>query len=217
MSRTRIKICGLIRDNDVRSAVRSGADALGFVFYPKSARAVDFDQAARLMASVPAFVTKVALFVNEDALHVAEALRLLPIDLLQFHGDESPDYCSGFGRPWIKAARIGPNFDLLEFSERYATKPKVCGILADTLVDGFGGAGKTFDWSLIPASLPLPLILSGGLTITNVARAISAVRPWAVDVSSGVEDDAGPKGIKIAAKIDEFIAGVRHADEDRAL
>lgn len=217
MTRTRIKICGLTREQDVLSAVSAGADALGFVFYPPSARAVNFARAAQLMAEVPPFVSKVALFVNETPDRVAEALERLPIDLLQFHGDETPKYCSGFSRPWIKAARVGAGFDLLEFAHRYAAQPGASGVLADALVDGYGGAGQVFDWALIPPHLPLPLVLSGGLTSSNVFQAVRQLRPWAVDVSSGVEAVGGPKGVKVAARIEEFIAGVRHADEERAL
>lgn len=206
MSRTRIKICGLTRAEDVCAAVEHGADAIGFVFYPPSPRAISFDRAAELVALLPPFVTSVGLFVNPEAAFVSEALSRLPLQLLQFHGDESDADCARYGRPWIKAARMRPGVDLLEFSTLH---PGARGILLDAFVDGYGGGGKTFDWSLIPAGFGRPLILSGGLDADNVGEAVRRVRPWAVDVSSGVES---AKGIKDAAKIAAFIAGVRHAD-----
>ncbi|MBK6637788.1 MAG: phosphoribosylanthranilate isomerase [Rhodocyclaceae bacterium] len=213
MQRTRVKICGLTRLSDIAEAVAHGADALGFVFYPPSPRALELESAVTLMAQVPAFVTKVGLFVNDSETRIREHLARLPIDLLQFHGDESGDFCSSFGRPWIKAARVGEGFDLLEFSQQYSRFPGIVGVLADACVDGFGGSGKTFDWSLVPEDLPLPLILSGGLTSSNVEEAIRIVKPWAVDVSSGVEPVGGPKGVKCAQEIQRFLAGVHHADE----
>lgn len=206
MSRTRIKICGLTRAEDVRAAVEQGADAIGFVFYPPSPRAVSFDRAAELAALLPPFVTAVGLFVNPEAAFVSEALSRVPLQLLQFHGDESEADCARHGRPWIKAARMRAGVDLLEFSTLH---PGARGILLDAFVDGYGGGGRTFDWSLIPAAFGRPLILSGGLDADNVGEAVRRVRPWAVDVSSGVES---AKGIKDAAKIAAFIAGVRHAD-----
>ncbi|MDA8258168.1 MAG: phosphoribosylanthranilate isomerase [Betaproteobacteria bacterium] len=209
MTRTRIKICGITREEDLAAAVAAGADALGFVFYPPSPRYVTPRHAARLLAAVPAFVTRVGLFVNEPAEKVREILAQIPIDLLQFHGDEDAAYCAAFGKPWIKAARVKPGFDLLEYASAFAGAPGVCGLLLDAHVEGYGGGGQTFDWSLIPRSLPLPVILSGGLHPGNVAEAVRAVRPWAVDVSSGVES---ARGIKDVQKITEFIAGVRNAD-----
>ncbi len=206
MSRTRIKICGLTRAEDVCAAVEHGADAIGFVFYPPSPRAISFDRAAELVALLPPFVTSVGLFVNPEAAFVSEALSRLPLQLLQFHGDESDADCARYGRPWIKAARMRPGVDLLEFTTLH---PGARGILLDAFVDGYGGGGKTFDWSLIPAGFGRPLILSGGLDADNVGEAVRRVRPWAVDVSSGVES---AMGIKDAAKIAAFIAGVRHAD-----
>ncbi len=206
MSRTRIKICGLTRAEDVCAAVEHGADAIGFVFYPPSPRAISFDRAAELVALLPPFVTSVGLFVNPEAAFVSEALSRVPLQLLQFHGDESDADCARHGRPWIKAARMRPGVDLLEFSTLH---PGARGILLDAFVDGYGGGGKTFDWSLIPPAFGRPLILSGGLDADNVGEAVRRVRPWAVDVSSGVES---AKGIKDAAKIAAFIAGVRHAD-----
>lgn len=206
MSRTRIKICGLTRPEDVRAAVEAGADAIGFVFYPPSPRAVDAERAAALAALLPPFVTAVGLFVNPAPAHVADVLARVPLQLLQFHGDESEADCARYGRPWIKAARMRPGVDLLEFASCH---PRASGILVDAFVDGYGGGGRTFDWSLIPAGFGRPLVLSGGLDADNVGEAIRRVRPWAVDVSSGVES---AKGIKDAAKIAAFIAGVRDAD-----
>ncbi|PLX70518.1 MAG: phosphoribosylanthranilate isomerase [Azoarcus sp.] len=206
MSRTRIKICGLTRPQDVRAAVDAGADAIGFVFYPPSPRHVSFDQAAELAALLPPFVTAVGLFVNPDPGFVDEALRRLPLQLLQFHGDEAEADCARYGRPWIRAARVRAGVDLLEFA---ACHPGARGILLDAFVECYGGGGKTFDWSLIPAGLDRPLILSGGLDPENVREAVRRVRPWAVDVSSGVEV---AKGIKDAAMMAAFIAGVRDAD-----
>jgi len=208
MKRTRIKICGLTREADVDAAVAAGTDALGFVFYPPSPRNIDPQQAARLLTRIPAFVTTVGLFVNAAPDEVRAVLTQVPLDLLQFHGDEDASYCRQFGRPWIKAARMRPGFDLLEYATRFEG---AAGLLLDAFVEGYGGGGKTFDWSLIPAQLPLPVILSGGLYVENVEAAVNAVRPWAVDVSSGVEQD-GAKGIKDAVKIVNFIAGVRNAD-----
>lgn len=203
--RTRIKICGLTREEDVRAAVEAGADAIGFVFYPPSPRFVDFERAAELARLVPPFVTVVGLFVNAGWDYVENALKTVPLQLLQFHGDEREEDCVGFGRPYIKAARMRQGFDLLKYA---ASFPKAQGLLLDAFVEGYGGGGETFDWSLIPSGLPLPLILSGGLNAGNVAEAVRRVRPWAVDVSSGVE---AAKGIKDAARITEFVAGVQNA------
>ncbi|MCC7311176.1 MAG: phosphoribosylanthranilate isomerase [Sulfuritalea sp.] len=214
MTRTRIKICGITREEDLVAAVAAGADALGFVFYPPSPRYVTPQRAAELLAGMPAFVTRVGLFVNESAETVRGVLARAPLDLLQFHGDEDAAYCAGFGKPWIKAARMRAGFDLLEYAAAFAGAPEVCGLLLDAHVEGYGGGGQTFDWSLIPRSLPLPVILSGGLHPGNVNEAVRAVRPWAVDVSSGVE---AARGIKDVRKIDEFIAGVRDADAGHAV
>ena len=214
MTRTRIKICGITREEDLAAAVAAGADALGFVFYAPSPRYVTPQLAAQLLARVPAFVTKVGLFVNEPAQTVRAVLAGLPLDLLQFHGDEDAAYCAQFGRPWIKAARVKPGFDLLKYAAAFAEAPGISGLLLDAHVEGYGGGGKTFDWSLIPRSLPLPVILSGGLHPGNVVEAVRAVRPWAVDVSSGVE---AARGIKDAQKITEFIDGVRDADAGPSL
>jgi phosphoribosylanthranilate isomerase len=214
MKRTRIKICGITREEDLAAAVAAGADALGFVFYPPSPRYVAPQRAAQLLACVPAFVTRVGLFVNEPVDVVRAVLAQAPLDLLQFHGDEDAAYCAGFGKPWIKAARMKAGFDLVEYASAFAGAPGACGLLLDAHVEGYGGGGETFDWSLIPQSLPLPVILSGGLHPGNVAGAVRAVRPWAVDVSSGVE---ASRGVKDVQKITEFIAGVRDADAGPSL
>ncbi len=214
MTRTRIKICGITREEDLAVAVAAGADALGFVFYAPSPRYVTAERAAQLVVHVPAFVTRAGLFVNEQAETVRAVLARVPLELLQFHGDEDAAYCSQFGRPWIKAARVKPGFDLLEYASAFAEAPGVSGLLLDADVEGYGGGGKTFDWALIPRNLPLPVILSGGLHPGNVTEAVRAVRPWAVDVSSGVE---AAKGIKDAQKITDFIAGVRDADAGSSL
>lgn len=190
----------------MRAAVEAGADAIGLVFYPPSPRFVSFERAAALAALIPPFVTTVGLFVNPDRAFVSEALARVPLQLLQFHGDESEADCSAYGRPWIKAARVRPGVDLVEFA---ACHPSASGLLLDAFVEGYGGGGKVFDWSLIPGNLDKPLILSGGLDPDNVGEAVRRVRPWAVDVSSGVESG---KGIKDAALIAAFVAGVRHAD-----
>jgi len=214
MKRTRVKICGITREEDLAAAVAAGADALGFVFYAPSPRCVSPQRAAQLVAQVPAFVSKVGLFVNASEETVRSVMAEVALDLLQFHGDEDAAFCSRFGRPWIKAARVKPGLDLLEYAAAFAGFPGVSGLLLDAHVEGFGGGGKAFDWSLIPSSLPLPVILSGGLHPGNVAEAVRAVRPWAVDVSSGVE---AARGIKDAQKIAEFIAGVRNADAGPSL
>ncbi len=206
MSRTRIKICGLTRSEDVRAAVNAGADAIGLVFYPSSPRYVSIEQAQRLAQDVPPFVSLVGLFVNAAPEEVHAVLRAVPLTLLQFHGDEDEAYCRQFDRPYIKAARVQPGLNLLEYE---ASFPSARGLLLDAFVEGYGGGGKTFDWSLIPSHLSLPVILSGGLEPANVTAAIEAVKPAAVDVSSGVEQ---AKGIKDAGKITAFIAGVHKAD-----
>ncbi|NJD25651.1 MAG: phosphoribosylanthranilate isomerase [Betaproteobacteria bacterium] len=205
--RTRIKICGLTREADVDAAVAGGADAVGFVFYPPSPRSVTPERAAELARRVPPFVEVVALFVNEDAARVRAVCELVPVSLLQFHGDEDAGYCRQFSRPWLRAARVRPGLDLLEFARSFHGAR---GLLLDAFVDGFGGGGQVFDWRLIPPGLPGHLVLSGGLDADNVGTAIERVRPVAVDVSSGVESG---KGIKDHAKIAAFIAAVRKADD----
>ena len=206
MRRTRIKICGLTREADVLAAVEAGVDALGFVFYPPSPRYVSVERAAALMAQVPPFVTTVGLFVNAHADDIAYALERLPIGLLQFHGDEAEADCRGHGRPYIRAVRMREGVDLVEYA---ACFPSARGFLLDAFVEGYGGGGKVFDWSLVPDDFAHPLILSGGLGPDNVGEAVRRIRPWAVDVSSGVE---AAKGIKDAGAIARFISGVRDAD-----
>ena len=206
MSRTRIKICGITRAIDLDVALGVGVDALGFVFYPPSPRALTPAAAAVLLRQVPPFVTRVGLFVNAEPAEVRQTLATAAIDLLQFHGDETAAYCEQFGLPYIKAARMKPHLDLLEFARTY---PAARGLLLDAWVETYGGSGQPFDWSMIPAGLPVPMVLSGGLHVGNVAEAVAKVRPWAVDVSSGVES---AKGIKDADKIAAFVAAVRTAD-----
>ncbi|MCV2422907.1 phosphoribosylanthranilate isomerase [Paucibacter sp. DJ2R-2] len=206
MSRTRIKICGLTREADVQAAVSAGADAIGFVFYAKSPRFVNPARAAELARLLPPFVTPVGLFVNAREAEVQEALAALPQMLLQFHGDESAADCERYGRPYLRAARMEPGFDLLNFAQQFSTAQ---AILLDAHVEGYGGGGKVFDWSLIPRNVPSPVVLSGGLHAGNVLTGVLQVRPTAVDVSSGVEQ---AKGLKDATLIQQFCAAVREAD-----
>lgn len=203
---TRIKICGLTREADVDAAVAAGADAIGFVLYPKSPRYVTPQRVAELARRIPPFVEVVGLFVNEDPATVRAACAVAPFSLLQFHGDEDAAYCRQFDRPWLKAARVRAGLDLVEFARSFSDAR---GLLLDAFVEGYGGGGHVFDWTLIPPDLPGFLVLSGGLTAANVGDAIQRVRPVAVDVSSGVE--AG-KGIKDHDKIAAFVAAVRAAD-----
>jgi len=201
----RIKICGLTRVEDVQHAVHAGADAIGLVFYPPSPRYVDLPTAVRLARAVPPFVSIVGLFVNADPLAVRATLAAVPIHLLQLHGDEDEAYCRQFDRPYIKAARVRPGMDLLQYTAAF---PGAQAILLDAFVDGYGGGGRVFDWSLVPTALGRSLILSGGLDAENVAAAVCRLRPEAVDVSSGVE---ASKGIKDAGKMRAFVAAVRAA------
>lgn len=203
---TRSKICGITRVDDAFSVASSGADALGLVFYGPSPRNVSIDQARAILAALPPFVTTVGLFVDAEPAAVRTVLASLPLDLLQFHGAETPEYCRVFGRPYLKAVRVMPGLDLVQYASLY---PDAKGLLLDAHVAGIaGGTGQTFDWNLIPAGLSLPVVLSGGLDPMNVADAIRRVRPAAVDVSSGVES---AKGIKDPAKIAAFMQGVRNA------
>ena len=204
--RTRIKICGLTREADVDAAVDAGADAVGFVFYPPSSRHVGIARAQALARRLPPFVTPVGLFVNADPQVVLVACAAIPQLLLQFHGDETPADCERFGRPFVRAARMAPGFDLLDFVARFG---RAQAILLDAFVDGYGGGGKVFDWSAIPQGVPHRLVLSGGLHAENVTHGVLSLRPWAVDVSSGVES---AKGIKDAAAIRRFCSAVREAD-----
>ena len=221
--RTRIKVCGLTREADVDAAVAAGVDALGFVLYAPSARFVSPERAAELAQRLPPFVTPVLLFVNAEPQFIGQALALLPQALLQFHGDETAEQCTRYGRPFLRAARMpasdapapaGPGFDLLKYAQEFSAAQ---AILLDAHVEGYGGGGKTFNWSRLPTNVNAHLVLSGGLTPANVADGIAQVRPrcqtLSVDVSSGVEVS---KGIKSADKIHQFVAAVRAADEQLA-
>lgn len=205
-SRTRIKICGLTREPDVDAAVAAGADAVGFVLYERSPRHVTVGRFAALARRLPPLVTPVALFVNASPDLIDEAVAAVPNLLLQFHGDETPEQCTQPGRPFLRAVRMAPGVDLLDFASRFAS---ATGLLLDAFVEGYGGGGKVFDWSHIPPGVPLPVVLSGGLNPANVIDGVTRVRPWAVDVSSGVE---AAKGIKDAALIRRFCEAVREAD-----
>lgn len=207
--RTRAKICGITRTEDASAAASAGADAIGLVFYAKSPRAVTAEQAAAICAVLPPFITAVGLFVNADAEEVEAVLKKVPLDLLQFHGDESADYCRGFSRPYIKAVRMTEGVDLRAVANEHTSAQ---GLLVDSYQKGVpGGTGHTFDWAAIPDGLGKPVILAGGLVPDNVTDAIRQVRPYAVDVSSGVEQE---KGIKDADKIIAFMRGVETADGD---
>jgi len=215
--RTRIKICGITREEDLRAVVEAGADALGFVFYPQSPRFVDGNRAAHLLAKLPPFVTSVGLFVNAEPSFVESVVEQAPIQVLQFHGDESVETCQMIAervkRPFLRAFRVKPDTsaqDLLECEASYRTNSSLFqGLLLDTFVDSFGGSGKVFDWSLIPKELAPRVVLSGGLSVQNATDAVQQVRPFAVDISSGVELS---KGIKDPAKVQAFIHAVRAAD-----
>jgi phosphoribosylanthranilate isomerase len=201
---TRIKICGITREQDLRAVMDNGADAFGLVFYEKSPRHVGLQQARSILLAAKPFVTAVGLFVNPSVDYVREVLAQVSLDVLQFHGEEPPEFCAQFGKPYLKALRVKIGVDLVQYAIRYAGAQ---GLLIDAYIEGtHGGTGESFDWSLIPSDLPLPLILSGGLHAGNVAEAIKQVRPYAVDVSSGVE---AAKGIKDAAKVAAFIKAVK--------
>lgn len=202
----RSKICGITRVEDALAAVEAGADAIGLVFYAKSPRAVTVQQARAIIQALPPFVTPVGLFVNASGCELGEILDAVPLGLLQFHGDETPADCEGWHRPYIKALRVKAGDDIAAACEAFAS---ASGILLDTYVEGVpGGTGEAFDWSLVPQGLSKPIILAGGLTAENVASAIRQVRPYAVDVSGGVEQG---KGIKDPAKIRAFLAAVRNS------
>lgn len=201
--RVRVKICGITRPEDALNAVHNGADAIGLVFYPPSPRNVSISLAAQIASTVPAFVSVVGLFVNADATFVNDVLAQVKLDLLQFHGDETPAECARFERPFIKAIRVKTDTNLVQCAQDFSAAK---GLLLDTYTAGVaGGTGHVFDWSLIPADLSLPLILAGGLTVSNVAQAIQQVQPYAVDVSGGLES---AKGIKDSAKIAAFMQQV---------
>ncbi|MCP5276837.1 MAG: phosphoribosylanthranilate isomerase [Thiobacillus sp.] len=206
---TRIKICGITRMEDGLAAARAGADAIGLVFAEKSSRRVTPDQARAIAVALPPFVSTVALFVNAGPEEVERIIHRVRPDCLQFHGEESPEYCSAFGLPWLKAARVRPGLDLLQFAARFEGAQ---GLLLDAYSPAaHGGTGERFDWGLIPAVMPRPVVLAGGLVPANVGEAVHVARPWAVDVSSGVE--AAP-GIKDAAKIAAFVKEVKDADAE---
>jgi len=204
--RTRIKICGITRAEDARAAAECGADAIGLVFYPPSPRYLSTERAVELRDALPPFVQTVALFVNPDAAQVAQVLQRVRPALLQFHGGETPEFCGQFGVPFVKACRMRPGDDALEYLRPFS---RAAAWLFDSHVPEYGGVGEGFDLSLMPVVKEKPVILSGGLSRANVAEAIRRVRPWGVDVSSGVES---AKGVKDAAKIAAFIAEVRNAD-----
>ena len=218
--RTRIKICGLTRSGDVRAAVDAGADALGFVFYPQSPRYISPPYTRQLLLEVPAFVTTVGLFVNATVEEIVQTVAEAPVSLLQFHGDETPQFCAeaarAVNRPFIRAARMKAEMTgdvLLQYEQDYrAASNLFSGLLLDAFVDGYGGAGKDFDWSLIPEGLAPRVVLSGGLSVQNAADAVQFVRPYAVDISSGVEQS---KGIKDADKMRAFVRAVYQAHVDR--
>lgn len=205
--RTRVKICGITRPEDAAAAVRAGADAIGLVFYRPSPRAVTASRAAQIIRNLPPFVTTVGLFVNAAVDEVSEVLKSVPLDLLQFHGDEPPAACEAYGRPYIKAVRMRPDVDLAEQDRRYQS---ALGLLLDSYQPGKpGGTGATFDWRRIPEKLCDRIVLAGGLAPENIEDAIRQVRPYAVDVSGGVEQE---KGIKDEEKIWAFMRGVERAN-----
>jgi phosphoribosylanthranilate isomerase len=204
---TAVKICGITRVDDALAAARLGAHALGFIFYAKSLRGVTPQRAAEIIRGLPPFITTVGLFVNPEESDVERVLARVPLNLLQFHGEETPDFCARFALPYIKAARVRAGLDLLQYAQHHSAAR---GLLLDAFIDGVhGGTGTAFDWNLVPRELPLPVILSGGLNSENVADAIHRVGPWAVDVSSGVEISPG---IKDQRKIAAFMKEVRSAD-----
>lgn len=215
-ARVRTKICGITRPEDALAAAHAGADAIGLVFYPASPRAVTLDQARAIVDVLPAFVTVTGLFVNPDRLAVEQVLARVPLDLLQFHGDEPQAFCQQFHRRWIKAVRVRARQDI---ENAFNTWGHASGLLVDAYdPERYGGTGQRFDWSVIPQQRPMPLILAGGLDAGNVAGAVRQVRPWGVDVSGGVEASgenggAPRKGIKDAAKITEFLSEVNRANQ----
>lgn len=207
--RTRIKICGITRPEDGIEAARLGADAIGLVFYDKSPRAVTLNQAAEIVAALPAFVTTVGLFVDPEAVNVEEVLARVPLDLIQFHGNETPALCRRFERPYLKAIRMRESVDLAAEQRRFSDAR---GLLLDTYQSGMpGGTGEAFEWGRVPEDLAASIVLAGGLTPDNVAAAIKQVKPYAVDVSGGVE---ASKGIKDAAKMAAFIGEVRRVESE---
>lgn len=202
----RVKVCGITRIEDAEAAIRYGADAIGFVFWPQSARYIDPASAAKIAAIIPSFIATVGVYVDPEMAWIEETSRAAKLSLLQFHGNETPEFCAQFSLPYIKAVRVKQDTDLLQYAKRYHN---ASGLLLDTYtVEMPGGTGHTFDWELIPRNLSLPLILSGGLNSDNVASAIQQTKPWAVDVSSGVE---ASRGIKDEKKIFAFMQGVKQS------
>jgi len=207
--RTRVKVCGITSMSDGLAAAQLGADAIGLIFYPPSPRRVTLGQACEIVSCLPPFVARIAVFVNPDAAKVAAVIDACRPDFLQFHGEEAPDFCRGFGVPYLKAVRMRQDLDLLEYLSPFHD---AAGWLLDAYhADLYGGTGEGFDWEMVPPRLERPVVLSGGLAPGNVVEAIRRVRPWAVDVSSGVES---AKGVKDERLIAAFIAGVRDADEN---
>jgi phosphoribosylanthranilate isomerase len=204
--RTRVKICGITRPEDGVAAAHAGADAVGLVFYPPSPRYLSIERALEIRDALPPFVQVVGLFVNPDAAQVAQVIGRVRPGVLQFHGDETPEFCADFGLPYVKACRVREGVDLLKYLRPFS---RAAAWLLDSHVAEYGGVGESFDWALAPAVRDRPIILSGGLGPANVMEAIRRVKPWGVDVSSGVES---AKGIKDARKIAAFIAEVRNAD-----
>jgi len=210
MTRTRVKICGITRLEDALSAITAGADALGFVFYAPSPRAMTAAQAQAIMSALPPFVSKVGLFVNATVEEVRQVIASTDLDCLQFHGDESADYCAQFNLPYYKAIRVKPGLNLVQCEEDFAS---ASALLLDTYSEkAVGGTGEAFDWSLIPAEMQKPLILAGGLNPENVMQAAQQVQPYALDVSGGVEVQ---KGIKSPQKIAVFMQRVLQSDAAR--
>jgi phosphoribosylanthranilate isomerase len=204
--RTRVKICGITQPGDARAAADAGADAIGLVFYPPSPRFLSVERAVEIRDALPPFVQTVALFVNADAAQVAQVIGRVHPSMLQFHGDETAEFCGQFSLPFVKACRVRPGVDPLAYLQRY---PRATAWLVDSFVPEYGGVGEIFDWALVPMERARPLILSGGLNAGNVGRAVRSVHPWGVDVSTGVES---AKGVKDAAKMAAFVAEVRNAD-----
>jgi phosphoribosylanthranilate isomerase len=217
IQRTRIKLCGLTRPQDIQDAIAAGADAIGLVFYPPSPRSLTPEQAAELLRGLPPFIATVGLFVNPSLEQLQQAVAAANLTMLQFHGDESPQQCHelarAVARPFLKAFRVRPDTeprDLLEYDrDCRAGGPLYSALLLDTWVDAYGGGGKVFDWSLIPEELAPRVVLSGGLSAQNVTEAVTRIRPFAVDVSSGIERE---KGLKDGAKMRAFVDAVRRAD-----
>ena len=213
MSRTRIKICGMTRVEDALCAAHAGADAIGLIFYDASPRAVTIEQAMSISKVLPPFVSTIALFVNALPNEVDKVISRLRPSLLQFHGDEDANYCGQFGIPFLKAVRVGVGMttgDLLEYADQFhAARALLLDTFSNTV---YGGSGESFDWNVIPDVMRGHVVLSGGLRPTNVADSIRAIRPWGVDVSSGVEVNEGAKGVKDHARIKKFIEEVRNAD-----